>query len=118
MHWIRTRIASFRYAFSGVAQLFRHETHAQLHLLAALLVIVAGLITGLARWEWLALILSIALVMAAEGLNTALEALADALHPQHHPLIGKAKDIAAGAVLLTALASLVVASLVFLPHWL
>jgi len=116
--WMTTRIASFGYAMRGVWQLFSQETHAQIHLLATVLVLVAGFITGLQRWEWVALIVCIALVVALEGMNTALEALADALHPGHHPMVGKAKDVAAGAVLVCALAAVVVACLVFLPHWL
>lgn len=118
MSWIKTRLKSFGYAFTGLWTLFRTETHAQIHLLALVVVTVAGLITGLERWEWLAIILTIALVVAAEGMNTALEALADALHPGHHPLVGKAKDVAAGAVLFCAIAALAVALIVFLPHWL
>ena len=118
MSWISTRIASFGYAFRGLYQLFATETHAQIHLLALVVVVIAGVFTGLERWEWLSLVLTIALVMAMEGINTALEALADALHPGHHPMVGKAKDVAAGAVLICALAAVIVAMIVFLPHWL
>jgi len=80
-------------------------------------VLIAGVVTGLQRWEWLGLLLTIALVMAMEGVNTALEALADALHPGHHPLVGKAKDVAAAAVLICSFAAVGVAALVFIPHW-
>lgn len=116
--WLRTRRASFGYAFRGVLQLFTTEAHAQIHLAAAVIVVIAALATGVSASEWLALIFAIVLVMAMEALNTALEALADALHPGHHPLVGKAKDIAAGAVLLCAFAAVLVACLVFLPYWL
>lgn len=118
MSWIKVRLQSFGYAFRGLWVLFRTETHAQIHLLALITVTIAGLLTGLARWEWVAIILTIALVVAAEGINTALEAVADALHPEHHPFIGKAKDVAAGAVLFCAMAAIAVALIVFLPHWL
>jgi diacylglycerol kinase len=55
-------------------------------------------------------------VWLAEGMNTALEYLADAAVPEHHPLIGKAKDVAAGAVLITAMFAFVMAGLIFLPY--
>lgn len=118
MSWLKTRLASFTFAFRGLKHLFTSETHAQIHLLAAVIVVIAGILTGLSSSDWLALVLVISLVMAMEAMNTALEALADALHPSHHPLVGKAKDVAAGAVLLCAFAALIVACLVFLPHWL
>jgi diacylglycerol kinase len=117
MHWIKKRLNSFGCAFNGLWTLFRTETHAQIHLLAVVVVGIAGFFTGLGRWEWLVVILTITLVLALEGMNTALEALADAIHPEHHPLIGKAKDVAAGAVLMSAIGALVVAVVVFLPHW-
>ena len=65
--------------------------------------------------EWIAVSLSIGIVLGAEGFNTALESLADAVHPEQHPLVGRAKDAAAGAVLLAAIAAIVVGILVFLP---
>lgn len=115
--WLGTRIKSFGYAFRGVGMLFRYETHAQVHLLALIVVCTAGIVTGLQTWEWVAIVLIVALVLAAEAINTALEALADGLHPGHHPMVGKAKDIAAGAVLLCAFAALIVALLIFTPYW-
>ncbi|UTW49887.1 diacylglycerol kinase [Bacterioplanoides sp. SCSIO 12839] len=118
MSWLKTRLASFIFAFRGLKHLFASEAHAQIHLLAAVAVVVAAFATGVSTSEWLALVFAIVLVMAMEALNTALEALADALHPGHHPLVGKAKDVAAAAVLLCAFAAVIVACLVFLPHWL
>lgn len=118
MSWIKTRVASFSYAFKGMFQLFATETHAQIHLLAMVVVILAGFAVGIKPVEWGLIVLAIALVIAAEGFNTALEALADALHPGHHPLVGTAKDIAAGAVLVCAIAAVVIAAIVFLPYWL
>jgi len=83
---------------------------------ATLLTIGAGLLFSLAAPEWCAVILAIALVWAAEGLNTALERLTDLVSPQFHPLAGKAKDIAAGAVLLAAIGAFCVGLVVFLPR--
>ncbi len=75
-----------------------------------------GLYCGLARWEWVAVALSVGAVWGAELLNTAVEAVVDLVSPEYHPLAGRAKDVAAGAVLVVALAALVVGLLVFGPY--
>lgn len=116
MNWLKRRVASFRYAFKGLALFLSTESHAQLHVLAATLVLLAAYVTGLERWEWVAIILAIALVIMAEAMNTALEALANAVHPDHHPLIGKAKDIAASSVLITAFGAAIIGVIIFMPH--
>jgi diacylglycerol kinase (ATP) len=79
-------------------------------------VVGGGLILGLSRLEWCAVVLACAAVWSAEALNTALELLADATTQEMHPLIGQAKDVAAGAVLVTAIGAAVVGLLVFGPH--
>jgi diacylglycerol kinase (ATP) len=81
-------------------------------------VIMAGLVWRLSTLEWCAVVVASVTVWVAEGLNTALELLADAVSPAFHPLIGQAKDVAAGAVLLAATGALVIGVLVFGPHWL
>ena len=116
MSWLQERIASFGHAFRGLATLVREQKNAQLHALATALVFSLALIVDISRQDWQSLILIVALVWLAEGLNTALEYLCDAVVPEQHPLIGKAKDVAAGAVLLTALFALVMAGLIFLPY--
>ncbi len=109
------RLASFRYALRGLAELLRHQHNTRIHLLAT------GLALGLAAWlqlargDWVALLLAIALVWIAEALNTALEYLADAAVPEQHPLIAKAKDVAAAAVLIAALVAALIGLIVFLP---
>ena len=113
MKWLRNNLI---WAFQGVTYVFRTQVSARLQLAAAVVVLIAGFGFGIDRWEWVAVILSIGLVFAAETLNTALEALADAVHPDRHPLVGRAKDAAAGAVLLAAIAAAVVGSIVFLPR--
>jgi diacylglycerol kinase len=108
-------IATFRHAFRGIGFLFG-ALNVWVLAAATLLTIGAGLHFSLAALEWCAVILAIALVWAAEGLNTALERLTDLVSPQFHPLAGMAKDIAAGAVLLAALGALAVGLVVFLPR--
>lgn len=110
------RLKSFAYALQGLAHLLRTQPNARLHLLAAVLVCAAGAYFGLSRVEWLGVVVAITLVWSAEAFNTALEQLADALHPKQHPGIGRAKDLAAGAVLIAALGAAVIGMLVFVPH--
>ena len=96
--------------------MIRSQHNAWLHALATALVIGTGLFLQLTRFEWNWLILAIMAVWSAEALNTAFEFLADATTPSYHPLIGKAKDVAAGAVLITAIGAAVIGLLVFGPH--
>ena len=110
------RVRSFKYAFNGIRIMIRSQHNAWLHALATALVIGAGLFLEIARFEWNWLILAIMAVWSAEALNTAFEFLADATTPAYHPLIGKAKDVAAGAVLIAALGSVLIGALVFGPH--
>ena len=110
------RVRSFKYAFNGIRIMIRSQHNAWLHALATALVIGAGLYLRIARFEWNWLILAIMAVWSAEALNTAFEFLADATTPAYHPLIGKAKDVAAGAVLIAALGSAAIGALVLGPH--
>ncbi|MBF9235889.1 diacylglycerol kinase family protein [Hymenobacter sp. BT683] len=112
----RRRVASFGHAFRGVWAALRSEVHLQFHALATVVVIGLGFYCNLTRLEWALVALAIASVWAAELVNTAIEALTDLASPAYHPLAGKAKDVAAGAVLLAALGALVVGALVFGPH--
>jgi len=110
------RLQSFACALQGVAFLLRTQPNARVHLLAALLACGAGVYFGLGRAEWLWIAAAITLVWSAEAFNTALEQLADALHPDRHPAIGRAKDMAAAAVLIAAAGAAVIGMLVFVPH--
>ena len=114
--WLRQRQRSFGYAWRGVLVLLREQPHARLHLLATALAVGLGLWLDLDRADWQSLLLTIALVWLAEGLNSALEYLGDAAVPEHHPLVGKAKDVAAGAVLICSLFALAMAALIFPPY--
>ncbi|MFO0691024.1 MAG: diacylglycerol kinase family protein [Myxococcota bacterium] len=113
---LRRRLASFGYAARGIATMLRSEPNARIHAVAAIGVVVAGLALGIDRGEWLAIALAIGGVFTAEGFNTAFEALCDLTSPGRHPMVERAKDVAAGAVLLTALAAAAVGLLVFGPR--
>lgn len=110
------RLQSFAYALQGLVQLLRTQPNARTHLLATLLVCGAGVYFGLSRAEWLWITVAITLVWISEAFNTALEQLADVLHPEQHPGIGRAKDMAAAAVLIAAVGAAVIGMLVFVPH--
>ena len=112
---LKKQLNSLRYSFVGIASLLDSQVNAKIHLFAALAVIVAGFYFEVNRTEWCLIALSIGVVFAAEGFNTALEHLTDLVSPNHHPLAGKAKDVAAGAVLLTATSAAAVGVLIFLP---
>ena len=112
----RRRVASFGHAVRGVGAALRSEVHLRFHAAATVVVIGLGFYYGITRVEWALVALSVAGVWTAELVNTAIEALTDLASPAYHPLAGKAKDVAAGAVLLAALGALVVGVLVFGPR--
>jgi diacylglycerol kinase len=112
---IKKRLLSFPYAFNGLRILFREEHNSRIHLLAAIIAIIAGFIFNISALEWIAIILSIGMVFAFEILNSALENLADFASPGKNDLIKKAKDLSAAAVLVSAIAALTVGIIVFLP---
>lgn len=109
------RWRSLRHAAGGVRRLVRAEVHARIHLAATLLVGIAGLALHVSGEAWRWLILACALVWVAEALNTAIERLADRVCATHDPAIGAAKDLAAAAVLLAAVAALAIGASLILP---
>lgn len=113
---MRLQWAAFRCAFAGLADLVRTQPHARWHLLASVLVISLGVFVQLSRMEWLVLLPTMALVWVAEAVNTAIELTCDAVTRERHPLIGRAKDLAAGAVLIAAVFAVIVGTLLFWPH--
>ena len=114
---ITARVRSFGYAAHGLRTLIREQHNARIHLLASLVVVGVAFYLQVSRLDWLLLVLTIALVWLAEAMNTALEYLADAAVPEQHPLIGKAKDVAAAGVLICAGLAVAVAGLVFIPYF-
>jgi diacylglycerol kinase (ATP) len=110
------RIRSFRYAFRGLATMIASQHNAWIHTLATALVLAAALAFRITREEWVWTILAIVAVWVAESLNTAFEFLCDVAQPDFHPLVAKAKDVAAGAVLIAALGAVAIGVIVFAPH--
>ncbi|HOG05742.1 MAG TPA: diacylglycerol kinase family protein [Paludibacter sp.] len=108
-------IQSFRNAFRGVATVFRTERNMRIHLTFTVLVIIFGWILRISITEWLLCLLCFGLVFTAEMVNTAIENVVDLVSPQQNKLAGKAKDIAAGAVLVSAIISACVGLIIFIP---
>ena len=113
---VAARARSFRYAARGLVALLRSQHNAWIHAAASVAVVGLGFYVGLSRSEWCLVVLAMAVVWSAEAVNTAFEALCDVASPDLHPLVERAKDVAAGAVLLAAVGAAVVGALVFAPH--
>ena len=110
------RVRSFRHAVTGLAFVLRSQHNAWLHAVATGLAIVLGVVLRITVDEWCVLVLAVVTVWVAEAFNTGLEVLADALVSERHPIVKIAKDVAAAAVLLSALGALVVGAILFLPR--
>lgn len=109
------RVKSFKYAFAGLKTLFVEEHNARIHLVAAIIAIILGLVLTISASEWIFLIGAMSLVFICELFNTSLEALADFVSPEKHPQIKKVKDLAAAAVLISAISALITGIIIFLP---
>ena len=112
---MKKRLQSFAYAFRGIRVVFGTEANMQIHIVITILVIVCGIAFSISLTEWMFCLLCIGLVVGAEMINTALEDVVDLASPGQHPLAGKAKDIAAGAVLICAIISVLIGLLIFVP---
>ncbi len=109
-------LVAFGHAFAGLWYLLRTQRNAQIHCLVGACALALATFLGMERWEWLALVLTIALVLIAEGINTAIEATVDLATSSYHPLARVAKDVGAGAVILSAIMSVIVGCIIFIPH--
>ncbi len=110
------RIRGGGYAIKGAWLLLKHEPSIQVQFVISILVCIAGLYFDITRNEWIFQFIAIGMVMAAEGLNTALEAMADFVHPDFHNKIGHIKDVAAGAVFIAALIAVIIACFIYFPY--
>src|SRR2546428_4957883 len=108
---------SFPHASGGILRMIRCQHNAWVHATATIVVVAASFFFQLSGAEWCWIILAVAIVWTAEALNTAFEFLADVASPEFHPTVRDAKDVAAGAVLLTALAATVIGLVIFWPHF-
>jgi diacylglycerol kinase (ATP) len=114
--YVRARQASFGHAIRGFGFLIRSESHAKVHLLATALVICLGVFLPVSAGEWGLLSLAIGLVWTAEAVNTAVESVVDLCSSEWNEQAGRAKDLAAAAVLIAAVTAFVIGLIVFLPR--
>src|SRR5882762_8824577 len=110
------RVRSFRHAVAGILRMIRCQHNAWIHAVATVVVITAAFLLRVSAADWCWIILAISIVWTAEALNTAFEFLADAASPEFHPLVRDAKDVAAGAVLISAVAAAIIGVIIFRPY--
>lgn len=113
--FIKNRLKSIEYAFKGAVLLVKTEASIQIQLIIAFLVTAAGFYFNISTNEWLAQIMAIGLVMSIEGINTAIENIANFIHPERHHKIGIIKDIAAGAVFIAAIFAVIIGLIIYIP---
>ena len=107
-------INSFKYAFSGIASSFKTERNMKIHVLIMILVIIAGIIFKISALDWIILTIMIALVISAELFNTTFETVVDMITKERNEKAKLAKDIAAGAVLVLAIGSVIIVLIIFI----
>lgn len=115
MNELRKRIAAFRLAGKGISHLIRHESHFRYHLGVVVLVCSAGWVYSISAGEWIAIVLCFGIVLTTEALNTAIERWTDLVEKKRFPLAGLVKDIAAAAVLISAMMALIAGCIIFIP---
>lgn len=115
---LKSRLESFRFALNGLLLLLKNEHNSRIHILAAIIAIVMGIIMKLDHYEWSLLVIVIGAVFLTELLNSSIESLADLIDPEWNELIMRAKDYSAAAVLISAIVAIVVGGLIFIPKFL
>lgn len=113
---LRSRIKSFRYAIKGVAELFRSEANAWIHLACTVVVIAGAWWFDFSAVEWIAVAFAIGMVLAAETFNTAIEAMCNYACKERDPSIGRIKDLSAAGVLISAIAAATIGAILFVPR--
>jgi diacylglycerol kinase (ATP) len=111
----KARLKSFKYAWEGIVSFFRLEYNAQIHLAITVLVLVLSVTLKLSKWEVIAVVFSIAIVWVVEMINTVIETIMDFICIERHPQIKLIKDLAAGAVLVAAIAAAIIGCIIFIP---
>ncbi len=115
-NYIKKRIYSFKYAINGIKIMLLNEPNSIIHLIATMVVVVLGFYYNVSTTEWIILIFAIVLVFSMELVNSAIEGIADFISPAFDDRIKKIKDMAAAAVFISAIASLIIGFLIFIPY--
>lgn len=108
-------INSFKFAFKGIGSCIRSERNMKIHFTIMILVVLLGIILNISMWEWITCFILFGLVISLEMVNTAIEIVVDLVSPMFNELAGRAKDIAAGAVLVNAIVAFIIGLIIFLP---
>lgn len=116
MKILKAHCKSYKYAVRGIYIAFRHEKSMIFHLAAAIAVVATNILLKISKTEWLITLILIGLAWMAEIFNTAIERLADRITKEQDPLIGQAKDLAAGAVLVIGAVAVACAVIIYLPY--
>ncbi len=116
--FITGRMKSMTYAYQGAKKLITTEHSVMVQFSLGILMTIAGFYFGITKAEWIFQTFAIGLVMSMEGLNTAVEKIADFIHPNYHERIGFIKDIAAGAVFFAAMTAIAVGLIIYIPYFL
>lgn len=115
---IKHLLKSFKYALAGLKNVFLEEQNFRIHVVIAFLVVVLGFYFRIACWEWIVLILLIALILILEIINSIFERLLDMIKPRLHEYIGDIKDMTAASVLVGAVIAVIIGLIIFLPYFL
>jgi len=113
--FIVNRLKSVGYAFKGAVLLLKTEASIKIQFTIAIIVTIAGFFFNISTSEWIIQLLAIGLVMSIEGVNTAIEEIANFIHPEHHTKIGLIKDIAAGAVFIASIFATIIGLVIYVP---
>jgi diacylglycerol kinase len=116
MSFVHRHSVSFKHALEGIIYQVKTQPNFRIHILAALIVVAAGIIFKISPIEWLVLTFIICLVLIAESINTSIESVVDLLTDKYHLQAKIAKDVSAGMVLITAITSIIIAFIIFSPH--
>jgi len=117
MKLLKKQIDSFAAAINGIVESISQEFHLKIHLIAIICVVFLGFYMSISKTEWLFLILTMSAVVCLEIVNSAIERLCDKVTKENDPLIKLAKDMAAGSVLITAISSVIIGCIIFIPKF-
>lgn len=113
--FIKRRLQSIQNALKGLWVLITTEDNIKVHIFIALMAVFFGFVCNISLIEWMIQCLVIALVLVAEAFNTAIEKMADFIHPEYHKKIGLIKDISAGSVIIAAILAIILGAIIYIP---
>jgi len=110
-------LQTFKHAISGITHVFKNEQNFRIHIIATILVIIAGFLFSIDKTEWMVIIIAVSIVTALELINSAIEYLCNFVSSDYHEKIKRIKDASAGAVLISAIGAFVSGLVIFVPKF-